>query len=133
MHQMPHSITLWDTSLSGVRSPVSGFEMDGPVTLRRLLENRVRQEVRRYNANLPEVFEGLVQPEDSERMLNGYRMPSKKFVDEDKQVAKAIESFERNGFVVLVNDTQVESLDQELEPLPGLELEFLKLVPLVGG
>ena len=45
----------------------------------------------------------------------------------------AVEAFSRNGFVVLVDDRQVESLDAVLDVSRRTEITFLKLVPLVGG
>ena len=44
-----------------------------------------------------------------------------------------VEAFGRNGFVVLVDDRQVEELDEDIELALGTEVTFLKLVPLVGG
>jgi len=38
-----------------------------------------------------------------------------------------------NGFVVLVGDHQVLSLDEEIDLAGNAELTILKLVPLTGG
>ena len=38
------------------------------VTLREIIRNRVQQEVARFNEADYEVFQGLVQPEESERV-----------------------------------------------------------------
>jgi hypothetical protein len=54
-------------------------------------------------------------------------------VDPDEQYERAIRAFERNGFVVLVDDRQIEDLDAEVDLRMGTEITFLKLVPLVGG
>jgi hypothetical protein len=54
-------------------------------------------------------------------------------IDWRKQVQIACAAFERNAFLMLLDDKQVESLDDELVIGPSSELLFLKLVPLVGG
>lgn len=41
--------------------------------------------------------------------------------------------FERNGFLVLVDGRQVSELDERIELRADSEVEFVKLVPLVGG
>jgi hypothetical protein len=118
-----------------------GFRpLTGTITLERslssgreLIRSRVRQEVERYNQALPEVFQGLVQPEESEQILNGFRMKVKRPLDWEAQCEQAYASFEKNGFLLLVNGTQVVDLDDAVELQPESEVEFVKLVPLVGG
>ncbi len=40
---------------------------------------------------------------------------------------------EHTGFILLVDDRQVDSLDQVIEVSPATTATFIKLVPLVGG
>ncbi|MFG2330403.1 hypothetical protein ACGFMM_12320 [Streptomyces sp. NPDC048604] len=51
----------------------------------------------------------------------------------EREFARAVDAFGRNGFLVLVGDRQVEDLDETVELGPDTEVTFLKLVPLVGG
>ena len=103
------------------------------ITLRELIRTRVYQEVRDYNLRQPEYFCGLVQPSDAERTLNGYKMRRRRKLDPQRQFEGAIESFNRNGFFVLVNERQEEDLEEEIEIRPDTTVAFLKLVPLIGG
>lgn len=103
------------------------------ITVRELIRARVFQEVKDYNAKKPEYFKGLVEPSEAERTLNGLRLPKKKTVDWQKQYGLAVEAYEHNGFIVLVDDKQAGGLDEEIELGVGTEVSFLKLVPLVGG
>ena len=103
------------------------------VTARELVRERVRREVEDYNARRPEYFRGLVQPSDAERTLNGFRVRERRQLDWEEQYEKALAAFERNGFVLLVDDRQVEDLEQVIELGPRTSVTFLKLVPLVGG
>jgi hypothetical protein len=105
----------------------------GFVTPREIIRERVFSEVQNYNEMRPEFFYGLVQPAESERVLNGFRMRAKKEINPQNQYQKAIEAFEQNGFIMLVNDLQIETLDEQIEIEPDMEITFLKLVPLVGG
>jgi hypothetical protein len=93
----------------------------------------VFQEVAEHNVRGGEVFRGLVQPTDTERTLNGFRMRTPRRVDPQRQAERALEAFERNGFVVLVGDRQVEALDAVVDLRGDTRVTFLKLVPLVGG
>jgi len=103
------------------------------ISLRELIRLRVTQEVEEFNSRQPAVFRMLVQPNDTERTLNGYKFHKPRLVDPMTQYEKAIEAFEGNGFIVLVDDYQVESLEDEITFRPETAITFLKLVPLVGG
>jgi hypothetical protein len=103
------------------------------ISAREIIDRRVREEVAAYNRNRTEHFYGLVQPSDAERLLNGYRMRKQHAIDANEQCEKAIEAFDRNGFLLLVNDRQIESLDEPLILGDHTDVTFIKLVPLVGG
>ncbi len=132
----PMTVAILDETIPG-RGPsmAANVEIDAtqPVTARELLRARVRQEVDRYNAALPDVFQGFVQPEESERILNGYRVKTRRALDADAQYRRACASFDSTGFLLVVDDQQVESLDTPLTLAPDSLVQFIKLVPLVGG
>ena len=105
------------------------------VSAREIVERRVRHEVARFNEGEPRdnVFRGLIQPEDTEAALNGYRLKKRREIDADAQVALALRAFDSNGFLMLVGDRQVEQLDEEIVVTPGTRVSFVRLVPLMGG
>lgn len=103
------------------------------ITVRQLIEQRVENEVEKYNKDSASVFWGLVQPKDSEQELNGYRRKSRALVDAKEQKDLAIKGFSSNGFFLLVNDKQLTELDDEILITPNTSVVFIKLVPLVGG
>src|SRR5437879_709421 len=103
------------------------------LTVRELIRSRVYQEVQDYNLRQPQVFKGLIQPTDAERTLNGFKLKKPKQIDWKQQYDKAIEAFEANRVLILVNQRQVESLDDEIIVGPETRVSFLKLTPLVGG
>ena len=103
------------------------------ITARDLIRSRVYQEVEQYNSHHPDVFRLLVRPQDAEQAGNGFRMPRPRVIDPEDQFEKTVEAFERNGFVVLVDNKQVEQLDARIALKPETMVTFLKLVPLVGG
>ena len=111
-------------------------EWETPVarlTLRALIAERVRREVAAFNLDRPEVYQGLVAPEESERVLNGYRLKRLRELDPEREVDRACRAFEGNGFVVFAGSLQIGSLEEEIDLATVSELEFIKLVPLVGG
>jgi hypothetical protein len=131
---MPATLTIHDETTSGAKT--NTFTLDcltERMTVRELLRARICQEVQDYNQKEPEYFRGLVEPTDAERVLNGYKLKTKRKIDWQEQFNRSLEAFERNGFFVLVGDNQAESLDQEFDVKVDTEVSFVKLVPLVGG
>jgi hypothetical protein len=128
------TIRMFDAPIRGERTEAGGIMLDaGPATLRDLIRGRLQQEVERYNQSLPATFQGLVQPEESEQILNGFRMKTKRPLDWEVQCRRAYSSFDRNGFLVIVDGKQVTELDSPLDLHEDSEIDFIKLVPLVGG
>jgi hypothetical protein len=123
-----------DETTSGERSDAWHLEIfEERLPLREVIRRRVFQEVAEHNASSGLTFRGLVQPSDTERVREGYRMSKPRRVDPETQYQRAVDAFARNGFVVLVDDKQVEEIDAMLDLRMGTEITFLKLVPLVGG
>ena len=103
------------------------------IDVRELIRSRVYQEVQDYNRSAGGVFRGLVQPTDAEQVLNGFRLRKPRQIDWKKQFEQAVEAFEAGRVLVLVDQKQVSSLDEEIVLGPGTDVAFLRLVPLVGG
>ncbi|MEU9880234.1 hypothetical protein [Streptomyces phaeochromogenes] len=127
-------VTFVDETTSGDRGAGWGLEIaEERLALRELIRRRVFQEVSEFNSRTPEVFQGLVQPKDTERVLNGYALRTPRRIDPEVQTELALKAFAGNGFLVLVGDRQFTDLDEEIELKLGTEVTFLKLVALVGG
>ena len=133
---MAASITLSvkDENFSGkiIQETLIAFDAE-VVTIKDIIEARVRQEVDNYNNRLPEYYNGLVEPLDAEKTINGYKLRSKKPIDAEKQVYVALDAFQKNGFFVLVDNQQCSSLDERIEIDRDVRISFIKLTPLVGG
>ena len=128
------TLKIWDEEIPGRRSQSSAVTIPGTnTTARELISTRVRHEVEQHNQTLPAVFQGLVQPEESERILNGFRMRARRPLDWEAMFRRACTSFERNGFLLLVDGRQVTGLDDRIDLGDASEVQFIKLVPLVGG
>jgi hypothetical protein len=132
-------LTVRDESLAGQGLYEMSLEfLCERITVRELIRERVHHEVREFNRQQDKLtFDGLVQPSDAEQELNGprtlYRLKKHRILDWEAQFALATEAFERNGFFILIEDKQAESLDQEFVIGPSTHVTFVKLVPLVGG
>jgi hypothetical protein len=127
-------LTILDETASG--SIISRLEVEitqEMLTVRELIARRVHDEVAAYNARQTGTFQGLVQPTESERVLNGYRLRPAQLIDAEQQTYRALEAFQQNGFFLLVNDHQAETLDEEVWLGAGATASFVKLTPLVGG
>ena len=103
------------------------------LTARELIERRVRSEVEVHNSKRSEVFRGLMQPNDTEPCLDGFQLRQHRPIDANAEVRRAFDAFDKNVFVLLVGDTQVEGLDDQVTVTSDLRIAFVKLVPLVGG
>lgn len=131
---MPATLTIADETLLGESEQTFTLDfLTERVTVREIIRSRVYEEVQLYNANLPEFFQGLVQPTDTEKTLNGYRVRERRRIDWEVQYLKALQAFATNGFFLLVDDRQVEDLDEVVEIQYNTRVSFVKLVPLVGG
>jgi hypothetical protein len=129
---VPLLLSILDETTAGERRSSGPFQFDTvTLPLREIIRLRVQQEVDRFNHAESEVFLGLVQPEETERLLNPVRQ--RRVLDWEKQYATALAAFQRNGFLVLVDDRQIADLDETIRLTAQTKVAFLKLVPLIGG
>ena len=128
------NITIIDELLNGTITQSFELEIESEtITVENLISERVRKEVQNYNQKLPEYFNGLVEPVDAEKSLNGYRLKKRIKIDEEKQIYVALDAFQKNGFFILIDNIQVEDLNIDVSLKPTSKISFLKLTPLVGG
>ncbi|MFO0958606.1 MAG: hypothetical protein U0800_14450 [Isosphaeraceae bacterium] len=134
---MPATLTIRDeTPAGGVSQEWSLDFLDETITVRDLIRERVYQEVQEHNArrNMAGPYRGLVVPEGYEAALNGPKAGGKpRPIDARKQFDKAIEAFEGNRVLILIDDRQAESLDESFTIGPRTVVTFLRLTLLVGG
>jgi hypothetical protein len=136
---MPVTLTVRDETTSGDVYHERPLEFPTErVTVRELIRERVYQEVQDFNRKRNEqVFRGLVQPTDAERILNGkpteYRLKTHRAIDWKPQFEKAIEAFDTGGYFILIDNHQAESLDQEFIVGHQTFVSFVKLTLLTGG
>lgn len=127
-------VSFVDETTAGERNDAWHLEIfEERLPLREVIRRRVFQEVAEHNAKGGDLFRGLVQPSDTERTLNGFKLKQPRRIDPEAQAARAMEAFSRNGYIVLVGDRQVDDLDAVVELTIDTRITFLKLVPLVGG
>ena len=128
------NVLISDELLNG--TVTNQFEMQvesDQLTVADLIKKRVAIEIENYNKRLPEYFNGLVQPKEAERTLNGYKLKAKQLIDVEKQIYIALDAFQKNGFFVLVDNEQLEELDHVVTLKSTSKIAFVKLTPLVGG
>ncbi len=102
-------------------------------TVKEIINARVKAEVENYNNKMPEYYKGLIQPGDAEKTINGFKIKDRKKVDAEKQYLVALNAFQKNGFFILIDNIQSESLEQMVVINKNTNISFLKLTPLVGG
>jgi hypothetical protein len=131
---MPITIHIKDETTGGkVTHEVPVSFSNELVSVEQIIKARVRADVDAYNGRLSGVYQGLVQPVEAEKVLNGFKMKDRRKIDPEKQVGVALEAFHRNGYFVLIDNIQVEKVDQMVVINAQTEISFVKLTPLVGG
>ena len=127
-------LTLKDATFTGdILNRIQISVENERTTVKDLISARVEAEVEEYNEKSPEYFRGLVQPTEAEETLNGFKFKKRKVIDVEKQILIALDAFQKNGFFILIDDQQAESLEQEILVGPKTEVYFVKLTQLVGG
>lgn len=130
-------LTVRDQTAAGsVTNELTLDVLSETITVRELIRSRVYQEVQDYNLRQrpgTADFKGLVTPTDTERTLNGVRLRKPREIDWKEQFEKACDAFSHNGFLILIDDRQAESLDETITLHHDTQVSFVKLVPLVGG
>ena len=132
---MPIQVRVRDETVNGQSTHELTLDfLTERITVRELIRSRVYQEVKDHNvaANQGD-FRGLVQPAGAEEVLNDPKRRSARPIDWQKQFEVALQAFGRSGYLILVDDRQVERLDEEIELTAETQVSFVKLVPLVGG
>ncbi len=134
---MPATLTVRDeTPAGGVLNEWSLDFLNATITVRELIRERVYQEVQDHNVrqHARGPYRGLVQPEAYEQALNDSRPAEKpRPIDWRKQYEKAIEAFEANQVLILIDDRQAESLEETFTIGSRTTVTFLRLALLVGG
>ena len=100
-----------------------------------LIRERVRQEVLAYNSRNKEAIlrHSLVIPTTRGDIVLDPCGEKHQPVDAEAQIAIALKAFEQNGFFILADNHQLETLDETVYLHEGLVVNFIKLTPLVGG
>jgi len=128
------NILISDELLNGTVTNQFEIQLEADtLTVEELITKRVSLEIESYNKRLPTYFNGLVEPKDAERTLNGYKLKAKQLIDTEKQVYIALNAFQKNGFFILVDDKQLEELNQQVTLKSTSKISFVKLTPLIGG
>lgn len=115
---------------AGQRSvPVSVAVPPGGLSVRDLISRKIEQEfaecVDRKRAGLSgEAF-------SSEELLGS--APLAPHGDAGREVERAQRAFAARGFMVVIDDQRVGDPDEVLAVKPGTRVEFIKILPMVGG
>lgn len=125
---MSLTLTIQDKNVGGgIGNEFSLKVMREKLTVKELIKARVYQEVTEFNAQLKNKgtsnFKGLVKPESN----------SSAPVDYEEQTSVAINAFNSNQIIILIDDKQAESIDEQIELHDESIVSFLKLTQLVGG
>ncbi|HEX4792145.1 MAG TPA: hypothetical protein VH370_00040 [Humisphaera sp.] len=125
-----------ETAVGSVTNELTLDVLSESLSIRELIRSRIYQEVQDYNLRQRQgeaTFRGLITPGDAERTPNGVRLRQPREVDWKEQFEKACDAFMHNGFFILIDDRQAESLDETITLRHDTTVSFVKLVPLVGG
>ncbi|HFC92082.1 MAG TPA: hypothetical protein ENJ51_04645 [Leucothrix mucor] len=115
------------------------YEFDLPLpkkqlSVRDIIRERVKQEIEQYQHQRKNNGYSLVEVSSVEKILNKYGIKETVKTDIEKQLDIAFRAFDNNGYFIIINDVQVETLEQIINlDDENLSVSFIKLVALVGG
>jgi len=128
------TLTIKDETVTGdIIREIDLLFISENITIKELITQRVLQEVALYNSKLPDYYNGLIEPTDAEKTLNGFKIHNNRTIDGEKQVYTALDAFMKNGYFVLIDNLQAETLEQQVKISKNTKVSFIKLTPLVGG
>lgn len=132
----PAIITVQDQTLAGkiLHELFLKFSTNR-ISAAELIRERVRQEVEAYNNRSEAAIlrHSLVIPTARGDIVLDPQGKKHQSVDAEAQIAIALKAFEQNGFFILADNRQLETLDETVYLHDGLIVNFIKLTPLVGG
>lgn len=100
------------------------------ISVKELIEARIREEVKKYEQSTESYVRGLVLPTNLEKRLNNKKDYK---IDIEKQMYLAFDAFKNNGYFIFIDNDQAEDLDEKFLVDESTKVSFLKLTPLVGG
>jgi hypothetical protein len=145
------TITVIDETMTGSIVQQTTIDMPNEVTtVQDLIIARVTQEVEKYNKSKEDILLNglLVRPTETETFLNHKHLPTNRIdffgkksnerkkspsIDVEKQCYVALDAFQKNGFMMLIDNQQAEDLLETVLIQPKTVLSFIKLTALVGG
>jgi len=131
---MKEMMTIHDEDLRGNRYHTIRLpNEENSMSVESLIRLRVESEVKRFNMQRPVCFFSLVQPEDVEITVRGYRLRKHRMIDWKAQCDIAVEAFNKNSFLISSNGVDYQSLDDVVEIGDRAEISFIKFMEIVGG
>ena len=131
---MPRAHLRVESPLGAPGPALEPFDLPDRIRARELIRTHVREEVSRYDLDGSLPFQGLVAPTAAERSLNTEsRRAEWPALDWEEQADLAERAFEKQRFVLVVGDRQMESLEENIDLTGEPEIVFVKLIPLAGG
>jgi hypothetical protein len=110
-----------------------------PLTLRELIDRVVRSEVAAFGERQAErrltrfLSEPVLRQQAERGRVDFGGRDLDQPVDDDAAVGAALESFEDGIYLVVIDQRQCESLDEQVVVGADSRVTFLRLVPLAGG
>ena len=107
------------------------------LALRSIIALKVQVEVEKANRDRQKPLPLSVRYLTDEELLpsrGGTVEPARpREVDRDAEVAKALEAFGERRYFVVLDGHRLEDLDEVIALTPASKLQFVRILPLVGG
>lgn len=121
------NIIILEENIAGQILKTNSFDIHSEsITIKDLIKNMVNQEVLIFNKN------------SRNNTMYGYNhlasdISKSKNIDAEQEYFLALDAFQKNGFFIIVDDKQVESIDEEIYISENTKISFIKITQLVGG
>lgn len=130
-HLYSRKLTIHDETRTGSilnRFKIRLFKQE--ITVKELIRERVFQEVAQYNSHQPVCYRGLIPPDEAEYVLNGYKLRRNHKLDPEQYFFRAMDSFMKKGFWIMVNDQRLEDPEYSIRLNDETRVSFIRLIPV---
>lgn len=102
------------------------------LTLKELIQKKIAQNISHQNQKI-QIEQKQYENEFEQKLNPNHKAWEKKKLDTEKEVYRALEVFNNNGFLVMVDNRQITDLEEEILVFDDTQVSFIRLTQLVGG
>jgi hypothetical protein len=127
-------VLIQEASFSGKILDEIFLEIEQEITsVAEIIANHVIQQVTCSNNQLKKQQKSYQNDFEQELNLHTSRVKNRALFDTEKEIYKANSAFQNKQMIVMIDNKQAQSLEEEVFLNENTTIRFLRLMPLIGG